>query len=331
MAPLMLRTLAGTQIGELEFNVRTTGYEIKNQVAARWQIPPECQELCLGTKVLADREPITAGTCDGLGFSLTLIVSMDKAYRRLEDKSAKVRQRAVQALAHAVQRGDEVAIGAVGLLLEDPSAVVRGTVVKVFSRVPRGEAADAAVLVVCPHLESRDPDVRRAAVEALAHVASEHHGVEPALRARVEDTNSHVRLAATEVLARLPKRQRGTVSQTASCPAGDPLSMVGQTLDMTDSLSDTRQLHPQAAPASPVDSEHATLVARVMCPQSHVLSHFVVDEGGEASDGDSDGSGPLRGFECDGCDCPQAVGSIMFSCRQCDYDLCLTCAREMCG
>jgi len=46
------------------------------------------------------------------------------------------------------------------------------------------------------------------------------------------------------------------------------------------------------------------------CPKSHALSRFITSK---------------PGFRCDTCSGVQALGNMMFGCRQCDYDLCHSC------
>eukprot|EP00747_Dinoflagellata_sp_TGD_P167908 gnl/TRDRNA2_/TRDRNA2_193212_c0_seq1.p1 gnl/TRDRNA2_/TRDRNA2_193212_c0~~gnl/TRDRNA2_/TRDRNA2_193212_c0_seq1.p1 ORF type:complete len:362 (+),score=39.63 gnl/TRDRNA2_/TRDRNA2_193212_c0_seq1:81-1088(+) len=53
--------------------------------------------------------------------------------------------------------------------------------------------------------------------------------------------------------------------------------------------------------------------AFLFCENGHGLCHNVIDK---------------DGFECDACGCDQSVGSAMWGCRTCNYDLCIKCATE---
>eukprot|EP00408_Alexandrium_pacificum_P060108 CAMPEP_0171155940 /NCGR_PEP_ID=MMETSP0790-20130122/1173_1 /TAXON_ID=2925 /ORGANISM="Alexandrium catenella, Strain OF101" /LENGTH=414 /DNA_ID=CAMNT_0011620203 /DNA_START=60 /DNA_END=1302 /DNA_ORIENTATION=+ len=335
-----VRNLAGNLLGELEVDARTTGHKLKNLIAARWQLPPECQELLLGTSVLDDRGTLgqdSAFTCSEV-LAVTLVMSLEKVYRRCEDASAKVRQRAVQALANAATKNDERAINAVSARLEDSSAIVKGAAVKAFPRVAeRGN--ECAVGAATARLSSADADVRRAAVEALAQVAEKgDHGSIEKLMECLQDPNHHVRLATNEALAQLSGdssfRQPTTAVQPPPAVATPPVpppraagpigagsgggGSAGQPAE-TERLPVPAVGHsgaprrepspaPTGAPAAPGrpatgGSELGNSVRGMSCPKGHPLQHFIVEDVEEDDDG----------FECDGCDACVPRGTMMMA------------------
>mmetsp|Transcript_88129 Transcript_88129/g.262779 ORF Transcript_88129/g.262779 Transcript_88129/m.262779 type:complete len:541 (+) Transcript_88129:3-1625(+) len=339
-------------MGELTIERNSTGRKLKNCIAAVWHLPPDCQELIIGTTVVSDQAFLTHIQEEANSLSVTLVVSLERVYQRLGDTSPKVRQKAVQAIAHVAQRGDETAINALGARLQDPSGIVRGAAVKGLARL--AEKGDARTLgSIIEHVESPDPGVRRAALEALGHIADDGNElVVQAASAHLEDPHAFVRLAAAEVLCRVavcgdktfphtgpahagslhtavPDQARqpydsgraarsseaGGVQQTRCC--GDPNALpdwpVRGPRQMPDASIGAK------APAANIGAEAALGGHGVTCPEGHALRRIIASSFRDAA------------FECDGCGVSLPCGSPTYSCRRCDYDLCEQCCIQRWG
>lgn len=330
-----LHTLAGKFLGNLEADAKATVHTLKNMIAASWQLPPECQELVHGTCVLHDRDYVPRSECANGALVITVVISLEKVYRRLEDPNPKARQKALQAMASSAEKGDGRALGAVALRLADPSALVRGAAVKALGCVAlRGDvrALEEASL----RLENVDAGVRRVAVEAIAQVARKGDSQAISALARcLSDPSALVRAAAVEAFAQVVEKGDQCAIDAVQTHMANPDVEIHQAA--TEVLSfllqyqqfdlDASKWH-LACPVGHTDDDpghHPPAEggglqdARLRCPRGHALHQFtVIDTGVEDSDG----------FECDGCDAPQLHGEVIFGCRACDYDLCSSCAER---
>jgi len=364
MIRVFMHTLAGELMGEVEVERSASGRKLKNLIAAQWHLPPDCQELILDTTVIDDQASLMQDRQDSSELHLTLLVSLERVYRRLDDASAKVRQKAVQAVAHVAQRGDEPAIDALAARLRDPTAIVRAAAVRGLARLAR--KGDARTIgLVSAHLEHADPGIRRSALESLALITEvgDAHVIQAA-SARLEDPIAFVRLAAAEVLGRVAERRVETAdsigptdSEHARLAATHNTVTTAPQVDQ-DSLSATHRsasrANPQGSSPSRFDQVADTRSAseqdsQAKCSAVEVPSLLVSDpmpmlsaDGNKRADGTSlvtcsrghilepfVVSGVSNGaFECDGCASRQSNGSSMHGCRLCDYDLCMHCSRR---
>lgn len=211
MADMSLHVEVSTLAGALfvfEADAGSSAQDVKCRLAEQWEVPPVCQRLLLGPRALSDEEKLQLvwkeaedyGPSNEPILRLGMIVSMEGAYTCLETcSSTHKRADAVDAIAQAATRDNDLAIGAlVRALAKDSASEVRRAAVGALTRMAGGSGDEVvlAALYDCfalrppprtqrrrrradgPDLSApegswkeRDAAVRRDVAEAVGHVA----------------------------------------------------------------------------------------------------------------------------------------------------------------
>lgn len=150
-----------------------------------------------------------AGRADAayaLGRSLALQPNapavVDALVGALADTSDAVRVAAAAALSNAGRRASAAAPGVARLLADSAHPHVRRQAVVVL-RALGSASAGASVPALTPVLRDPDPEVRRAAAEALGSLGAAAVAATPGLAALTTDPNPDVRLRALEAVGRV--------------------------------------------------------------------------------------------------------------------------------
>jgi len=162
---VLLQNVAGEVI-ELDAEPESRVLALKIRINSRWQVPPECQKLCVGTTVMKDTEMLGAYCCSEsvVQLSITMVVTLDIVQRCLAASDPGVKLASLRTI--AALKGNEAAIDLVSESLEDPDEVVRREAVLTLAMVA-GKGDNHAIAAVTNRLQHPHAFVRLTAVEAL--------------------------------------------------------------------------------------------------------------------------------------------------------------------
>ena len=171
--------------------------QVKEQIAAKLQIPREFQKLVIGLAVVPDTVRLDMGPV-----SMNLVVSVENVCIDLENAAPLP---AIKLLTTHPKffKGNARAIAAVAARLEDDDEDVRSAAVDALAKiVDKGNGG--VIAAVAARLEHDSEDVRCSATKALAQIADKgNEAAITAVAARLEVDEGWVRCAAVEALAQI--------------------------------------------------------------------------------------------------------------------------------
>jgi len=157
--------------------------------------------------------------------------------RALGDTDWRVRKTAVEGL--VTFGGDDVTNGLVQRLSAEDNAGARNSAIEALVQI--GEAAVGPLL---PLLDTRDPDVRKFAVDVLGDIRDAR--AVPGLLAKLDDADENVRVAAAEALGKL--RDRRAVEALIRCLSSTDQSWLDYAAaEALGEIGDDRALEPLLA------------------------------------------------------------------------------------
>ncbi|CAE8623222.1 unnamed protein product [Polarella glacialis] len=210
-----LRTLGGDE-SEIEVEPECLVRELKDAIADKWEILPDCLKLILGADILTDTERLaplcTDLSADGAAtseLSLLVLISLDAVHQRLETGNSRLRLISLRTLARLTPKSSEAALDAISARLKDANVLVRQTAVQMMAQVAdRGDPRVTAELIACT--VDKHGGVRLEALSVLAQVAPEgDEGAILAACAGLDAVELREKSFAAEALIELAIGQRG--------------------------------------------------------------------------------------------------------------------------
>eukprot|EP00930_Biecheleria_cincta_P051357 TRINITY_DN36537_c0_g1_i1.p1 TRINITY_DN36537_c0_g1~~TRINITY_DN36537_c0_g1_i1.p1 ORF type:complete len:412 (+),score=78.54 TRINITY_DN36537_c0_g1_i1:116-1237(+) len=145
--------------------------DIKLHIATTWKVPPACQKIILGLRILGDMELLSAYcTNHSPVVHVTMLVSLDGVMYDLEHHFLERRLAGLKVLEDLGVQGGEAAIAAVTLQLSNIHSGIRRAALQTMPKVVT--QGDQSVIKALSALLADDVvDVRCTALQALAEVA----------------------------------------------------------------------------------------------------------------------------------------------------------------
>eukprot|EP00931_Biecheleriopsis_adriatica_P115356 TRINITY_DN9115_c0_g1_i1.p1 TRINITY_DN9115_c0_g1~~TRINITY_DN9115_c0_g1_i1.p1 ORF type:complete len:487 (+),score=109.51 TRINITY_DN9115_c0_g1_i1:180-1640(+) len=207
-----VRAVIATLTGEeTEFSVEATCtvHELRREIAAEWDIIPECLKLVHGADILDSKEELVIHADDTASISLLALVSLDAVHERIQSGDSRMRLISLRALAKLTPKSSEAAMDAIGTRLKDSIPEVRQTAVQMMAQVAdKGDQRVIGQIIECT--KDRDVIVRRAALAALPEVSlvGDRLAIDAACCA-LDDEDQQAKALGTELLFEMAGRQRG--------------------------------------------------------------------------------------------------------------------------
>mmetsp|Transcript_76368 Transcript_76368/g.223977 ORF Transcript_76368/g.223977 Transcript_76368/m.223977 type:complete len:317 (+) Transcript_76368:48-998(+) len=203
MIDVVVRNVAGDSI-DLEVQQDDTVCGLKDKIVKHWPVPQKYQQVVHESAVLADAErPAARSAPGGPALQLTMVVCLDAMRQELAAGSFNRQVNMLKNLLPLCRGSGDVVVVFVCSLLEEPG--VRAAASRALGVLAKGD--ERARDFAAKRLGHEEPEVREAAVEALAEVACKgDRSVMALLGGCSEDESPRVRRAMLEAFAKVAER-----------------------------------------------------------------------------------------------------------------------------